>query len=126
MTTPVLGMGNPITLIAGGDLSALQWRFVRLNSSGEVVTMSAITDIPFGVLQNAPVQGGEAIVIPIGTGASKVHLGASLNPGARISSGATGLCLAAASTAYPCGQLLEGGANGELGVAQLTPLTVQA
>lgn len=123
----VPGMGTPITLPAGADLSALQWRVVRLNASGEVVTMSAITDIPFGILQNTPAAAGEpASVIPLGSGCSKVALGATLNPGARVSSGATGLILAAASTAYPVGQLIDGGANGEVGVALLTPQTVQA
>jgi hypothetical protein len=122
----VPGQGNPITLVAGADLSTLKFRVVRLNSSGEVVAMSAITDIPYGILQNAPVAGEPASVIPLGAGHSKVALGATLSPGARISSGATGLILAAASTAYPIGTLIDGGANGEVGVANLTPMTVQA
>lgn len=122
----VPGQGNPITLVAGGDLSTLKFRVVRLNSSGEVVAMSAITDIPYGILQNAPAAGEPASVIPLGAGHSKVALGATLSPGDRISSGATGLILGAASTAYPIGTLIDGGANGEVGVANLTPLTVQA
>lgn len=122
----VPGMGTPITVVAGADLSALQWYFVKLNSSGQAVAMAAITDIPFGVLQNAPASGESASVIPISCGLSKVALGGTLSPGALISSSAAGLAVAAATTAYTCGLLIDGGASGELGVANLAPQIVKA
>jgi hypothetical protein len=114
-------MGTPISLIAGADLSALQWMFVKLNSSGQAIAMAAITDIPFGVLQNAPASGEVASIIPVSCGLSRVALGATLTPGALISSSATGLAVAAVASAYTAGQLIEGGANGEIGVAVLAP-----
>ncbi|MEO7957881.1 MAG: hypothetical protein ABIW76_14435 [Fibrobacteria bacterium] len=117
----VPGMGTPITVIAGADLSALQGYHVKLNNSGQAIAMAAITDIPFGILQNAPASGEPASVIPVGSGLSKVALGATLAPGALISSSATGLAVAAVATAYTTGQLIDGGANGEMGVANLAP-----
>ncbi len=122
----VEGMGKPISRVAGADLSALQWNFVKLNSSGEAISMAAITDIPFGVLQNAPAAGEIASIIPIGAGCSKITLGASLSPGALVSSGTTGKAVAAVATAYTNGQLLEGGADGEIGVINLAPQIVKA
>lgn len=122
----VLVPGTPAPLTSAADLTGHQYRFVKLDSNGDVVAMAAITDIPFGVLQNAPNVGEPASVIPIGGGGSKVALGATLAPGARFSSGATGLAVAAAATSYPCGVLTEGGASGDNGAAILTPLTVMA
>ena len=39
-----------ITLVAGADLSAKQYYFVKINSSGEAVACSGATDKPIGVL----------------------------------------------------------------------------
>jgi hypothetical protein len=55
-----------VTLVAGADLSAKQYNFVKLNSSGQAVAIAAITDIPVGVLQNAPTSGQEAEVLIVG------------------------------------------------------------
>ena len=55
---------------AGGDLSSKQFYFVKLNSSGQVVICAAATDVPIGVLQNAPSSGETAEVMV--TGVSKV------------------------------------------------------
>ena len=52
-----------VTLVAGADLSAKQYNFVKLNSSGQAIAIAAITDIPVGVLQNAPTSGQEAEVL---------------------------------------------------------------
>ena len=118
----VPGMGTPISAIAGEDLSAYQYNLVKLNTSGQLEHFDAITDIPCGVLQNAPLSGEVGSFIPLGSGQSKIALGATLNPGVRFSGSAAGLAVAAAGTAFCAGILLEGGANGELGVAILAPL----
>lgn len=47
------GMGFP----AGADLSALKYKAVKMNTAGEVVAISAITDAIYGVLQNSPTTG---------------------------------------------------------------------
>jgi hypothetical protein len=54
------------TFVAGADLSALQYTFVKLNSSGQVIAVAAATDVPIGVLQNAPLSGQEASVVIVG------------------------------------------------------------
>jgi hypothetical protein len=55
--------GRDRTFIAGADLSSSQYRFVKLDSvQNKVVAATAGTDKIIGVLQNAPVSGGEARV----------------------------------------------------------------
>lgn len=122
----VPGMGKPITVLAGADISLLQFQLVKLDSAGAAVPITAITDIPFGVLQNSPVSGEPASVIPIGSGSSKLQLGATLAAGVLVSPGATGKAAAAVATAYTVGILLEGGALDELGVVYLMPLGIKA
>jgi len=68
-----------ITLPAGADLSAKQYFFVKINSSGEAVLCAAATDKPIGVLQNAPISGGEASITVVG--GTKVVTGAACNEG---------------------------------------------
>jgi len=53
---------NSVSITAGADLSALQYTFVKLNSSGQVVAATAIGDVVLGVLQNAPTSGKTAEV----------------------------------------------------------------
>jgi hypothetical protein len=119
---------------ADEDLSNDQYRIVVLDAtSGKVRRPNAATDIPFGVLQNAPNAADVAAVVrPIGCGGiSKVQLGATLAIGAIIqmeyvSASDAGKAIAAVATGYPVGVLLAGGAEDELGSALLTPLTVKA
>lgn len=54
------------TFVAGADLSSKQYTFVKLASDGEVEAVAAITDVPVGVLQNAPTAGQEAEVLIAG------------------------------------------------------------
>jgi len=55
-----------ISLKAGGDLSALQFYFVKLNSAGDVVAVTGATDKPVGVLQNKPTSGQAAEIVVLG------------------------------------------------------------
>ena len=61
-------------LVAGENLAAAQYRFVKLSANNTVVRCDAITDVPIGVLQNAPAAGDAAEVLAIGV--SKVRVGA--------------------------------------------------
>ena len=122
-----------ITLPADEDLSADQYRLVVLDAtSGKVRRPNAATDIPLGVLQNAPSAADKpAVVVPLGGGISKVQLGATLAIGAivqcqYVDAADAGKAIAAVATGYPAGVLLEGGAEDELGTVLLTPLTVKA
>ena len=77
-----------VTLVAGADLSALQYRFVKLNSSGEAVTCAANTDRPIGVLQNAPTSGQEAEILVVG--GTKLVAGEAIAEGAVLSTTSVG------------------------------------
>ena len=74
-----------ITLSAGADLSAKQYRFVKLDSSGNAVVCAAVTDKPVGVLQNNPTSGAEASVTIVGgtkiVASAAATLGTALNFG---------------------------------------------
>ena len=63
---------------AGEDLTADQYRIVVLDATSlKVRRPDAATDIPLGVLQNAPLIGEAAVVRPLGGGISKIQLGAT-------------------------------------------------
>lgn len=60
---------------AGADLSGAQYKFVKL-SGQTVVICAAATDVPYGVLQNAPLSGEQAEVMLVGI--SKVEADAAI------------------------------------------------
>ena len=104
---------NPVlidgTRKAGADLSAKQFYFVKLDSSGDVVVCAAVTDIPYGVLQNAPASGETAEVCVLGI--TKVSGDADLTKGNQIGTSSDGQAAAYAAgtdtTKYMVGQVLD-------------------
>ena len=110
------------TFPAGADLSASQYRFVKM-SGASVVGAAAITDRPIGVLQNDPTQGEEAVVTI--AGGTKIVSAASLAAGAAIFTAANGTASpiaafgdAIASTVFVQGQvILASGAANEIATA---------
>jgi len=74
--------GLDITLEAAEDLSGQQYRFVVQASDSTVQLANAATDVPLGVLQNAP-ESGEAAVVRI-NGTSKLVMNAAVAVGARL------------------------------------------
>lgn len=105
-----------VSLVAGGDLSSSQYKFVKMNSSGQVVAVAAATDRPVGVLQNNPASGGVAEVLV--TGGTKLVLGGTVTEGAIVSPSSTGAGVAIVAgtdtTKYICGTALTEGASGEI------------
>jgi hypothetical protein len=106
-----------ITLVAGEDLSSAQYKFVKINSSGQAVACSGATDKPVGVLQNSPASGGEASITVVG--GTKVVAGASIDEGVLIGTSSTGKADAKVpgtdTTEYVVGQvILAAGADGEI------------
>jgi len=105
-----------VTLVAGGDLSAKQYNFVKLNSSGQAVVCAAATDLPIGILQNNPTSGSECEILI--TGGSKLVLGGTVAAGAIVSPSAAGAGVAVVhgtdTTKYAMGQAVTGGASGEI------------
>lgn len=106
-----------VTLVAGADLSAAQYKFVKLNASGQVIVCAAATDLPIGVLQNDPASGAEAEVLVVG--GTKIIAGAAIGEGAQIGTSSAGKAAALVAgtdtTKYVAGTLLtESGADGEI------------
>lgn len=105
-----------LSLVAGGDLSAEQYKFVKLNSSGQAVVCAAVTDRPIGVLQNAPASGGVAEVLVVG--GTKLVAGGSITEGAALGITSAGkgkaLTVGTDTTQYILGTAVTEGASDEI------------
>jgi hypothetical protein len=105
-----------ITLVAAADLSAKQYYFVKLNSSGQAALCAAATDKPIGILQNAPTAGQECEIVV--SGGSKIVAGATLDEGNSIGTDSAGKAAVYAqgtdTTKYVVGQALTAGATGDI------------
>ena len=78
-----------ISMLAGADLSAAQYKFVEQTGTGRNVTVcNGVTDKPLGVLQNKPASGEVAEIMVLGM--SKVSGDADLAPGDSIGCSADG------------------------------------
>lgn len=105
------------SFVAGGDLSSAQYKFVKLDSSGDVVVAAATTDRPIGVLQNDPASGEIAEVTIVG--GTKVVAGGSASVGNPVFTSASATAVtatigSAASTFYVVGTFLEDASANEI------------
>tara|TARA_R110000824_G_scaffold31342_5_gene102141 strand:- start:5183 stop:5602 length:420 start_codon:yes stop_codon:yes gene_type:complete len=82
------GGSTIVSFEAAGDLSSSQYKLVKLDANGKVVIVAATTDIPVGVLQNAPASGSTASVLVCGV--SKVSADAAINEGVMLKTSADG------------------------------------
>lgn len=98
-----------VTLPASGNLSASQYHFVEVNSSGQaaIVGDGAHAD---GVLQNDPAAAGRAAEVAI-AGVVKVKCGGVVTRGGPVGSDADGKAVNAAAGDIILGTALETGAN---------------
>lgn len=106
-----------VTLDAGADLSADQFKFVKMSGDNTVILCAAATDLPIGVLQNDPLLGQSAQVRLMGV--TKLEGDAALVAGNQIGTSADGQADVKIPgtdiTEFICGQVLDGvGAAGEL------------
>jgi hypothetical protein len=92
-----------VTAITGADLSAStnMFRAVKLDANGNVIAIAAITDVPFGILQDVAV-AGRAVPVAVG-GIVKCKAGASIAAGAPVAVKADGSLQTAVSTQYVIG-----------------------
>lgn len=108
-----------ITLVAGGDLSSSQYKFVKINSSGQAVAIAAVTDRPIGVLQNAPTSGQEAEIVVVG--GTKIKAGGTIDEGNVLGVDADGDAVSKTvgtdTTHYIAGTCILAAGNGEIGTA---------
>ena len=109
---------------AAADYSAVgnQYKFVKLNTSGEAELCGAVTDQPIGVLQNRPnnAKGQRAEVMLLGI--SKIAADAALAVGDKIGSSADGQAAVYVhgtdTTKYICGVVIgAAGGAGQLATA---------
>lgn len=109
-----------VTLPAAEDLSAKQYFFVKINTSGQAALCSGVTDKPIGVLQNNPAAGQEAVITVVG--GTKVVASASLDEGTLVGTTAAGKAGAKVpgtdTTNYVVGTvILAAGADNEIATA---------
>ena len=104
-------LGKCISLTAGADLSSSQYCFVEFNTSGQAVAAGDGEDA-IGILQNDPTSGQAALVM-VGPGISKLRAGAATAAGDYIGCDSTGRGVTAATADRRLGQFIEaaGAAN---------------
>ena len=102
-----------ITLEAGQDLSAKQFRFVELAADGQVDAVASAGGNAIGVLTNDPSAAGRAATVCI-AGIAKVVAGGTVAAGAMVQADAAGDAITAASGDYVLGRAVTGGADGEV------------
>lgn len=106
-------LGGDITRLAGADYSATteQYKIVRVSSPTQVVTTTAATQIPLGVLQNRPASGQAAEVRVNSGSTTKCVCGAAVTAGQEIMSDASGRGITATTTNEVIGIALTSTAN---------------
>lgn len=80
--------GFTFTLEAAADLSAHQFKYVKVDSAGKAAAIAAATDLPVGVLQNAPTAGQAATIMQ--SGITKLQADAALTAGNIVGPSADG------------------------------------
>jgi len=102
--------GTTLSLEASGDLSASQYKFVKLDTNGRVVVCTGVTDKPIGILQDKPGALGRACQVMV-SGVSKVQGDANLTKGDQVGTSADGQAAAYVpgtdTTKYIVGEVLE-------------------
>ena len=110
-----------ITLEASADLSADQYKLMKLSASGQLVRATVKGEAVVGVLGDDPSAAGRAGLLQYG-GISKVECGGTFNPGVKLCTDGNGLAIAATLvTDNVFGTSLEAGANGAQASAIIDP-----
>jgi hypothetical protein len=101
---------NKVTMEAGSDLSAAQYKFVSMASDTQVDVVGTKGAVAIGVLLDKPAAAGRAASVAIG-GVCKVAAGAAVAAGAEVISDATGRAIATdAADQYILGTAIEAAA----------------
>jgi len=100
------------SLIAGEDLSSSQFKFVTLESDGQIDLADAAGENCFGVLENDPAAGAEATVVV--SGQTRITCGGTVAAGAELQTDASGDAITAAAGDVVMGYALEAGVDGQV------------
>lgn len=116
----------PVLIVAfeaAADLSAKQYRVMKMATGGKVDVFSGATDVPVGILQNKPTAGQTAEVMLLGI--SKVDSDAALAVGDILAGQTDGQLEVVDAGDYPVGLCVEAsGAAGEYASAMINPSLV--
>jgi hypothetical protein len=99
------------SMIAGADLSAKQFTFVKMNTTNRTVVSAGNGDAAFGVLINDPESGQAATVVTAGRVVVEVGTG-GLTAGNEVGVDANGEAVSAAATDIIVGICVDGAAAG--------------
>jgi len=100
------------TFIAGEDLSSAQFKFVTLESDGQVDLADAAGENCIGVLINDPAAAEAATVVM--SGKVMVTAGGTIAAGASVATDASGDAVTAAATNIIMGYATEAGVDGQI------------
>ena len=100
------------TFIAGEDLSSSQFKFVTLESDGQVDLADSAGENCIGVVINDPASGGEATVVV--SGKTVVTSGGTIAAGAAVATDASGDAVTATTNNIIMGYALEAGVDGQV------------
>ena len=100
------------TFIAGEDLSSAQFKFVTLESDGQVDLADSAGENAIGVCL-AGGAAGAAVTVCV-SGSCMVEAGGTITAGAAVQVGADGTALAAASGDYVMGYAREAAVDGQI------------
>jgi hypothetical protein len=96
-----------VTLLAAGDLSSYQYRFVKI-SADNTVTVCGKGETPIGILQNVPTAAGQAARVRV-FGVSRLEMQATIAFGDYVGSEADGEGVAVSlDTEIYCAVCLDG------------------
>lgn len=107
------GPYETVTMVAGADLSAKQFTFVKMNTTDRTVVSAGNGDAALGVLINQPESGNAATVAVRGRVLIECGSG-GLTAGANVGIDADGKGVVAASSDIIVGQVVDAGAAGEI------------
>ena len=105
------------TFIAGEDLSAAQFKFVTLESDGQVDLADAAGENCIGICLVGGAAGA-AVTVAI-SGKTMVKAGGTIAAGAAVQTDANGDAITAASGDYVMGYALEAGVDGQIIAVEL-------
>ena len=111
--------GFSFSLPAAADYSAEQYKFVKINTSGQAVLVAALGVDVTGVLVNDPAAAGRPATV-VTSGVVKVYAGATVTVGAKVVADATGRAIIADGP-KAIGTFLTAGAVGEVVSILLEP-----
>lgn len=109
----IKAVGTDITLVAGADLSAQQYRAVKVNTSGLAVLANATDLNQIGILQDKPAAGQAGSVRTEGVTKARAGTG-PINAGDRVTSDANGSLIVATTGRQVMGVALTGAATGDI------------